>query len=559
MEHYHKRPQTASFFLLAVLWAGTAQAKDLYVNGVTGNDAVTYAQNSATNPWRTIARAAWGSTSYAAQVPAEAAHAADTVWVAAGVYWEDGQVGQYPRFSVHMNPANNGTAQAPIVFRGVGRVEIRMNHGFRGGTIGASGRNYIIWDNFVIDDYYQGSTSDTGPVVFSSCDHCMIVNCDIKGHPGSYYHGYDTFTANYRGISLEPASFVTIRNNRIHHFSGGQNEAGIMAYDSNDNLIENNDIHDNGTGIFIKGIHAGKTQARNIIRRNVLYNNTYAGIRVLGSSDAKIYQNVIYGRPTDGEGLRAGWSTSERSLFVNNSVHGCNSGFLAQGDGLIAVRFWNNIISSPGQAAIVSSVANPTRQDVTYDRNLYHDFPRMWADNWGGGSFSSFAQFQAYGQDPNGMEGDPLFVDPTNHDFRLQAGSPARTLGRDILDLDGDGSTDNVIPAGAYITGDEVIGFSLEEASSAFFIRGDCNGDGGLDISDGIFNLAYLVLGGARPRCLEACNSDGGDALDISDSVYLFGYLFLGSRPPAVPFPECGEVALEAAPVGCEESTCEVK
>ncbi|OGS04433.1 MAG: hypothetical protein A3J70_00875 [Elusimicrobia bacterium RIFCSPHIGHO2_02_FULL_61_10] len=51
-----------------------------------------------------------------------------------------------------------------------------------------------------------------------------------------------------------------------------------------------------------------------------------------------------------------------------------------------------------------------------------------------------------------------MFVNPANRDFRLQSGSPARTLGVDVLDLDNDGSTTDVIPAGAYVTGNEIIG-----------------------------------------------------------------------------------------------------
>ena len=245
------------------LIAGTAGAKTLYVDAATGNDATTYESNSATSPWRTIGRAAWGSTSFPSPNASQAAKAGDVVQIAAGIYWETGDPSG-GRFTTSLNPINNGTASAPITFRGVGMVYVRMRAGYRGGMIGCTGRSYIIWDNLQIDDYYGGSTSDTGPVVFSGdARHCQIINSDIKGHPGSYYHGYSTFGGNYRGISLEPAHNIVIRNNRIHGFRGGQNECGVMAYDSNDNIIENNEIVDNGCGVFIKGVHPGATQARN--------------------------------------------------------------------------------------------------------------------------------------------------------------------------------------------------------------------------------------------------------------------------------------------------------
>ena len=35
-------------------------------------------------------------------------------------------------------------------------------------------------------------------------------------------------------------------------------------------------------------------------------------------------------------------------------------------------------------------------------------------------------------------------------------------------------------------------------------MRGNANGDAGLNIADGIFTLAYLFLGGNEPGCLDA-------------------------------------------------------
>ena len=63
-----------------------ATGRTLYVNSATGNDATTYANNSASTPWRTIGRAAWGSTNYASPNAAQAAQAGDTVLIEAGIY-----------------------------------------------------------------------------------------------------------------------------------------------------------------------------------------------------------------------------------------------------------------------------------------------------------------------------------------------------------------------------------------------------------------------------------------------------------------------------------------
>jgi len=67
------------------LLASSASAADLYVSAA-GNDALSRAQNSAETPWRTIGRAAWGSTNRGAMNSAEAAQAGDVVHVAGGTY-----------------------------------------------------------------------------------------------------------------------------------------------------------------------------------------------------------------------------------------------------------------------------------------------------------------------------------------------------------------------------------------------------------------------------------------------------------------------------------------
>ncbi|MCL4205145.1 MAG: right-handed parallel beta-helix repeat-containing protein [Pirellulaceae bacterium] len=449
--------------LAGLLLAGTSGAKTLYV-ATDGDDAVAYGDNSRTRPWRTIGRAAWGSTERAAPVPREAAQAGDTVLVSAGIYWENGDR-EGGRFTVSLNPVNNGTAGNPITFRGEGLVYIRMNAGYRGGMIGSQGRDYIVWDHFQIEDYYGGSTSDTGPVVFNGSNHCQLLNCDVQGHPGSYYHGYATFGGNYRGISLEPANHTLIKNNRIHGFTGGQNEAGIMAYDSNHNIIENNEIYKNGQGVFIKGVRAdwGFTQENNVIRYNLFRDGN--GVRVLGSKNAKVYQNVFVNSH-----LWVGWSTSENTMIVNNTFDGSrpnDAQFTPQGNELLGVGVYNNIFADGHKVVYTWSGANPGQQGIRFDRNLYAGYT-LFAELEDSFGQQTFEQWRArFKLDLNSLDDvDPRFVDAVNGDYRLQPDSPARTLGRDVLNLTGRG-TDAVIPAGAYITGEEVIGVAGKPKSPA--------------------------------------------------------------------------------------------
>ncbi|MGQ9588822.1 MAG: PQQ-dependent sugar dehydrogenase [Planctomycetota bacterium] len=84
------------------------------------------------------------------------------------------------------------------------------------------------------------------------------------------------------------------------------------------------------------------------------------------------------------------------------------------------------------------------------------------------------------------------------------------------------------------------------------FRRADANGDGSLDISDGLFTLLALFAGTARIGCEDAADADDTGAIDISDAIFTFLYLFLGGPPPPAPGPfDCGDDPTEDA-LGCE-------
>ncbi|MBI4604932.1 MAG: hypothetical protein HY721_23470 [Planctomycetes bacterium] len=72
------------------------------------------------------------------------------------------------------------------------------------------------------------------------------------------------------------------------------------------------------------------------------------------------------------------------------------------------------------------------------------------------------------------------------------------------------------------------------------FRRGDSNDDGKRDISDAVYMLGHLFLGGPRWPCEEAADINDDGRKDLSDAVHLLRHLFLGSSPPPPPFPGCG-------------------
>ena len=86
------------------------------------------------------------------------------------------------------------------------------------------------------------------------------------------------------------------------------------------------------------------------------------------------------------------------------------------------------------------------------------------------------------------------------------------------------------------------------------FVRGDCNEDGEINISDGVCILNWLFVGTATPGCVAATNTNGDDAANISDATYLLNHLFSGGPAPVAPFPDCGPGTLPAdTTLGCAD------
>ena len=87
------------------------------------------------------------------------------------------------------------------------------------------------------------------------------------------------------------------------------------------------------------------------------------------------------------------------------------------------------------------------------------------------------------------------------------------------------------------------------------FHRGDSNADGAINITDGIYTLNFLFLGGPEPPCAEAANANDDEALNITDGIYVLNFLFIGGPEPPAPGPTdwpCGpDPAASPGDLGC--------
>ena len=76
--------------------------------------------------------------------------------------------------------------------------------------------------------------------------------------------------------------------------------------------------------------------------------------------------------------------------------------------------------------------------------------------------------------------------------------------------------------------------------ATPLFIRGDCDGSATINITDALFLIGCLFLGTGCPTCDDAADANDDGRLDISDPVYKLNFLFLGGFPPPSPHPGCG-------------------
>jgi hypothetical protein len=89
------------------------------------------------------------------------------------------------------------------------------------------------------------------------------------------------------------------------------------------------------------------------------------------------------------------------------------------------------------------------------------------------------------------------------------------------------------------------------------FLRGDSDASGEFDITDGVFTLNYLFIGGPAPPCPDSADTDGSGDLNITDAIAVLNYLFLGHEAPAPPGPDsCGRDPVADELGACAYESC---
>jgi hypothetical protein len=81
------------------------------------------------------------------------------------------------------------------------------------------------------------------------------------------------------------------------------------------------------------------------------------------------------------------------------------------------------------------------------------------------------------------------------------------------------------------------------EVNTGDGIIGDANSDGSVNVSDAVFIINYVFVGGDTPVPLESGEANCDGSVNVSDAVYIINYVFVGGSGPCDPddngIPDC--------------------
>jgi parallel beta-helix repeat protein len=240
------------------------------------------------------------------------------------------------------------------------------------------------------------------------------------------------------GVWVGQSGGNTISHNHIHDtYYTGISVGWTWGYGpalAKGNIIEYNDVHDIGRGMLsdMGGIYTLGMQPGTVIRNNLFHDvNSYGyggwGIYTdEGSTGILIENNLVYNTKTGGFHQHYG-----RENIIRNNIFA----FAREGQIIrtrmephLSFTFEHNIVFWK-EGPLLGS--NWSDEQYRLDYNLYFEAsgaPVKFQE-------SSFAEWQAKGQDKHSLIADPLFIAPDKNDFRLKPGSPALKLGFKPIDM----------------------------------------------------------------------------------------------------------------------------
>ncbi len=255
----------------------------------------------------------------------------------------------------------------------------------------------------------------------------LVVNGNVTGFLIARNRVHDTNNIGIDAIGFEgeapdpavdQARDGVIRDNEVWNIDSYGNPAygtdrsadGIYIDGGRDILVENNVVHAVNIGIELASEHHGRSTSGVTVRNNLVYDATAIGLAMGGydtqrgsTQDCAFVRNTVVG--TDGPTLLVQFDTRDNRITDNIFVAG------------------------PG----ASFVENPFRANRgnEFDHNLYWSVTGSPTGTWEWRrvDYGDFENWRAHsGNDARSRFADPLFTDPSHHDYSVPADSPATRM-----------------------------------------------------------------------------------------------------------------------------------
>jgi hypothetical protein len=343
--------------------------------------------------------------------------------------------------------------------------------------------DHIVWRNVEVRD---GSPRFADAVSAAAGTHVVIYGCYIhnNGDPdwpeendyhataaGAYarhvwildnhMHGNagDSVQIESRAIPLdEVARYIYIGRNVMHE----EGENAVDLKQCADVIVSGNEMFGFDPTMFAYGGSDGTAMVVNndYPHENiwVIDNDIYKSIKAVRALDSTyVIGNRIRDIYVDSEGLGGyGVGTYCTSLYViGNTMYNVDAGVIHTGSGSGEdLAICNNIISLSRDGLYHVHLSSGMSAVATVTHNVFDSGTGLALINWNGQQSQwDLATFQATtGKGEYCLEGDPLFVDSSADDFRLQATSPAIDAG-----------TGSGVVAGVFARFEELYGIDIRQ------------------------------------------------------------------------------------------------
>jgi len=410
---------------------GNLSGRNLYIalNGDDGNPG------TKEKPWRTFRN-----------INTDLVRPGDVIYVRGGVYSEiqyrSGDDGAALRLTGY-NGVVKGDLSAPLIIRAYPGEKPVLDPHFRGFGVVIEGDVR----NVVIEGFEIRNGRGYGVWFVDNPSYITIRNNRIRDSDGEKGN-------NIGGVVINGANYILIERNVLHgnylHSESNGNGANIFIFSGTSNItIRNNELYDSEHGVWYK--HSGNGPAT--IENNYIHDCRLTGIS--SASDNVTMRNNLLARVTDAFNIHeeAGCRDCTRNNVIEHNTV-AYSRFYRLNErvdraGAVGTIVRDNIFYSPGvdygrfytgvfiwaygfdSDFLASAPKLQANNNLFYTSNFLINYFGSTHPGMTLGGIYTLAQFQGLGFEQRSLFADPLFVDPSRGDYRLQPNSPARRAASD--------------------------------------------------------------------------------------------------------------------------------